>query len=75
MRSRTSLVRALKAQAIVRRRGDDPVKLTALLYLQEALREERYEDCAPMIAVAREFGASEAEIRNLLEDSRRTPEA
>ena len=28
-----------------------PVKLTALLYLKDALRQERYESCADIIAV------------------------
>lgn len=51
----------------------NPVKLTALLYLREALRRERYEQCAEFIAVAKEFGAQEREIEELLEDSRRIP--
>ncbi|MDP3921066.1 MAG: hypothetical protein Q8R76_09730 [Candidatus Omnitrophota bacterium] len=51
----------------------DPVKLTALLYLREALLSERYEDCAGYITVAKEFGAQVFEIRNLLEDARRVP--
>lgn len=51
----------------------DPVKLTALLYLREALRRERYEQCAQFIAVAREFGAQAREIEELLEDARRMP--
>jgi hypothetical protein len=50
-----------------------PVKLTALLYLQEALKEERYEECAEFIRVAREFGAQPFEIQQLLEDRRRRP--
>ena len=50
-----------------------PVRLTALLYLSEALRSERYEECAEFVGVAREFGASENEIRGLLEDPRRVP--
>ena len=50
-----------------------PVKLTALLYLREALRAQRYEVCPEFIAVAREFGAREREIEELLEDPRRTP--
>ncbi|MBI3316295.1 MAG: hypothetical protein HYZ87_04905 [Candidatus Omnitrophica bacterium] len=50
-----------------------PVKLTALLYLKEALRKERYEACAEIIAVAKEFGAADFEVRDLLEDPRRTP--
>ena len=51
----------------------DPVKLTALLYLKEALLQERYEECSEMIAIAQEFGAFPSEIQNLLEDPRRNP--
>ena len=50
-----------------------PVKLTALFYLREALLKEKYEDCAGIIAVAKEFGASDFEVQDLLEDPRRTP--
>jgi len=50
-----------------------PVKLTALLYLKEALLRENYEICAEVIATAKEFGAAEFEIRYLLEDPRRNP--
>lgn len=52
-----------------------PVKLTALLYLREALLDERYEECAEFIAVAQEFGTQAFEIQNLLEDPRRIPQA
>lgn len=51
----------------------DPVKLTALLYLREALRRQSYEECAAFIAVAREFGAQAREVEELLEDPRRIP--
>ena len=50
-----------------------PVKLTALLYLKEALRKERYESCPEIIAVAKEFGAAPFEVQDLLEDPRRSP--
>ena len=50
-----------------------PVKTTALLYLREALLNEVYEDCAFAIQIAKEFGAQEFEIKNLLEDPRRRP--
>ena len=50
-----------------------PVKLTDLLYLRESLLRERYEACAETIAVAKEFGALPFEIRDLLEDPRRSP--
>ena len=51
------------------------VKLTALLYLREALLEERYEECAEFIAIAYQFGAQAFEIQNILEDRRRVPQA
>ena len=51
----------------------DPVKLTALLYLREALLKQRYEQCTEFIAVAKEFGAKTREIEELLEDARRLP--
>ena len=51
----------------------NPVKLTALLYLKEALLKERYEQCPEFVAVAREFGAQNHEIEELIEDPRRMP--
>jgi hypothetical protein len=51
----------------------DPVKLTALLYLKDALLQERYEDCREIIEIALEFGARPSEIHLLLEDPRRKP--
>ena len=51
----------------------DPVNLTALLYLREALLKERYEQAAGFITVARECGAQAREIEELLEDARRLP--
>ncbi len=50
-----------------------PVKLTALLYLRDALKAQRYELCSEFIAVAKEFGAKEQEVEELLEDPRRMP--
>lgn len=50
-----------------------PVKLTALLYLKEALARENYEICADLIRTAREFGAAAFEVQDLLEDQRRRP--
>jgi len=49
------------------------VKLTALIYLREALIAERYENCADFIAIAKEFGAFDEEIRAMLENPRRHP--
>ena len=50
-----------------------PLKLTALLYLKEALLAEKYEDCREMVATALEFGALPLEVQYLLEDPRRIP--
>ena len=55
------------------RRSHHPVKLTALWYLKDALIREQYEKCADIIAVAEEFGAQPFEVRDLLEDPRRSP--
>ena len=57
----------------IRRIVKDPVKLTALIYLKEALRKEQYELCPEIIATAKEFGAGDDEIRRLIEDPRRSP--
>ena len=57
----------------VRKVVKNPVKLTALLYLREALLREQYEECAEFIQIAVEFGAQAFEIQNLLEDARRLP--
>ncbi|OGW85093.1 MAG: hypothetical protein A3C35_02595 [Omnitrophica bacterium RIFCSPHIGHO2_02_FULL_46_11] len=56
-----------------KRTSHHPVKLTALTYLREALLDGRYEECAFAIEVAKEFGAQEFEVQNLLEDPRRKP--
>ncbi|OGW79466.1 MAG: hypothetical protein A3G33_00330 [Omnitrophica bacterium RIFCSPLOWO2_12_FULL_44_17] len=58
---------------LIRRVTRNPVKLTALLYLREALLGERYEECPEFIRIAREFGARANEIQSLLEDPRRNP--
>ena len=41
---------------------EHPVKVTALEYLKEALHTERYEDCWQILEVAKEFGANNNEI-------------
>ena len=50
-----------------------PVKLTALLYLREALLAEAFENCPSFIQIAYEFGARDHEVESLLEDARRMP--
>ena len=56
-----------------RRRPRHPLRLTALLYLREALQQENYEECAFMIRTAMDFGAMRYEIEALVEDPRRMP--
>ena len=70
------MLRASNASGLWNRRRTSrhPVKLTALLYLKEALLNEVYEDCPLAIEIATEFGAEDFEIENLLEDPRRNPE-
>ena len=55
------------------RRPSHPLKVTALWYLKESLVREQYEKCAEIVALAKEFGAQDFEVRDLLEDPRRTP--
>lgn len=55
----------------IRKIKRDPVKLTALLYLREALLTEKYEECREIIAIARQLGAGDFEVQNILEDPRR----
>ena len=52
-----------------------PVAVTALLYLKEAVRRERYEDCAAYVAAARDFGAPAVEIQGVLDNPRRSLKA
>ena len=51
-----------------------PLRLTALLYLREELTRENYEICHEIIDLALEFGASDLDIRLVLEDPRRIPQ-
>ena len=55
------------------KKSSHPLKVTALLYLKEALFREQYEKCSEIVTLAKEFGAADFEIRDLLEDPRRTP--
>ncbi len=65
--------RNLKKEFTFRRIQKNPVKLTALLYLKEALLNEQYENCREFIEIAKEFGAQDFEVQYLLEDARRVP--
>jgi hypothetical protein len=71
MEQTTRLAQLIRLRKVLR----NPVKLTSLLYLKEALLAERYEECREFIEIAREFGAQAFEIQNILEDPRRIPQA
>ena len=45
---------------------DHPIKVTALVYLTEALERERYEECEELIQIASEFGASASRINEAI---------
>ena len=42
--------------------ADSLLKATSLLYLKDALEEERYEECGYIIENAKSYGASRSEI-------------
>lgn len=47
---------------------DRTLKATSLLYIQEALIAERYEECEGLIRAAKRFGATQEEISSVLSD-------
>lgn len=42
------------------------LKVTALLYLKEALYKEKYEECPELIAVAKRYGVEQTEIQKVI---------
>ena len=46
--------------------ADETLKVTTLLYLKEALEQERYETCAELIQTAKKFGASQNDISQVV---------
>ncbi len=45
---------------------DRVLKATSLLYLKDALLNQRYEDCAELIRAAKSFGAQPGEIGRII---------
>ena len=45
---------------------DGVLKFSALLYLTDALVKQEYESCAELIAVAKQLGAEQSEINDVL---------
>ena len=58
----------VKPQIGLRVPKSDPVMVTALIYLRDALRAEKYEECAICVKIAQDFGASPADLRPILEN-------
>ncbi|MGE3980669.1 MAG: hypothetical protein AB7F70_04480 [Candidatus Omnitrophota bacterium] len=42
------------------------LKVTALLYLKEALYKEKYEECPELIEVAKRYGVEQDEIQKII---------
>ena len=57
----------------LRRVKRSPQKRNALFKFRHALQLEKYEACADLIQTARDLGAQDFEIQDLLEDPRRIP--
>ncbi len=55
----------------IRRNTQHPLKLTAMLYLKDAILRECYEECRDFIDIAQEFGADSEDIKRTLSDSLR----
>lgn len=45
---------------------DQLLRVTALAYLEDALANERYEECAELIRAAKEYGATIGEVRTIV---------
>ena len=50
---------------------DEVLKVTSLIYLAEALFNEKYEDCGELIKIAKRFGARKGDIRRVITESNR----
>ena len=51
--------------------GDEVLAVTALIYLKEALTNERYEECAEFVRAAKRFGATQSDIKQTLVEGAR----
>ena len=45
---------------------DEILKVTSLIYLKDALINEKYEDCKELVRAARKFGAQQRDVRRVL---------
>lgn len=51
--------------------GNRLLQVTALAYLEDALAQEHYEECAQLIKEARKYGAQGREIQKLITEGAR----
>ena len=42
------------------------LKITSLIYFKEALEQQRYEECLELIQIAKQFGAIQEEINDVI---------
>jgi hypothetical protein len=48
--------------------SNEVLKLSALVYLQDALVKQKYEQCAELVDIAVKFGADKGEIKQVIAD-------
>ncbi len=53
--------------------ADEVLKVTALLYLEDALVKQEFEDCKELIETAKELGAEQADITDVITAYLRNP--
>ncbi len=53
----------MEANAIL---ADEVLKASALLYFKDALVKQEYESCAELIGTAKQFGAAQGEINDVI---------
>jgi hypothetical protein len=48
------------------KKGDELLKVTALVYLKDALVKQEFETCEELIAIAKNFGAEQSEVTDVI---------
>lgn len=49
-----------------RQKPDETLMVTSLLYFEDALRRERFEECAELAHLAKSYGAKQSEINKVI---------
>jgi hypothetical protein len=50
------------------KKGDELLKVTALVYFKDALVKQEFEACDELVALAKNFGASTSEVEEVVTD-------